>query len=133
MTPMVDVVMVILVFFMASAAFIGSDWYLRAGVVAGGKAAPGSSALQAADPFAQRIEVLLDVGPSGQTLVTTLDLSRAPIESFAGRVRAMPRGAASAKIEMVIRPTAPVRYQDVVRVHEACYAAGIEKVGLGTR
>lgn len=33
MTPMVDVVMVILVFFMASAAFVGPEWFLTAQAV----------------------------------------------------------------------------------------------------
>jgi len=32
MTPMVDVVMVILIFFMASAAFLGAEWFLKAAI-----------------------------------------------------------------------------------------------------
>ncbi|MCP2732564.1 biopolymer transporter ExbD, partial [Limnofasciculus baicalensis] len=32
MTPMVDVVMVILVFFMASAVFLGPEWYLKTAI-----------------------------------------------------------------------------------------------------
>ncbi len=135
MTPMVDVVMVILVFFMASAAFVGADWYLRAGVVAGGKGAQGSSATSQSprDPLAQRVEVVMDTGTDGRTLVTALDLTRAPIEAFAAKMAAMPRGPATSKLEMIVRPAVGVPYQDVVRVHESCYGAGIEKVGLGLR
>src|SRR5256885_8124330 len=32
MTPMVDVVMVILIFFMASASFAGSEWFLKTAI-----------------------------------------------------------------------------------------------------
>jgi biopolymer transport protein ExbD len=136
MTPMVDVVMVILVFFMASAAFMGDDWFLRAGVVDSPK--PGAASASAAaptppDPLAQRLDVLLDRSPAGETQVTAFELVKAPLEAFTTRTRALPRGGATSKIEIIVRPVAAVPYQDVVRVHEACYAAGIEKVGLGTR
>lgn len=136
MTPMVDVVMVILVFFMASAAFMGDDWFLRAGVVESPKAGPASASAAAPtppDPLAQRLDVLLDRGSSGETLVTAFELVKAPLDSFAARARALPKGGATSKIEIIVKPVAAVPYQDVVRVHEACYAAGIEKVGLGTR
>lgn len=137
MTPMVDVVMVILVFFMASAAFVGDDWFLRAGVVESPK--PGQAAAAPAkpqappDPLAQRIDVLLDRGPAGETLVTAFELVKAPIDAFAARTRALPPGPATTRLEVVVRPVSGVVYQDVVRVHEACHAAGIDKVGLGTR
>ena len=42
MTPMVDVVMVILIFFMASAAFVGEEWFLFAAIPV--QAAPGQAA-----------------------------------------------------------------------------------------
>lgn len=135
MTPMVDVVMVMLVFFMASAAFVGSDWFLRAGVVEGGKG--GASGPQAAavvrDPLSQRLEVIMDADANGRALITAFELSKVPMEAFTARVAALPRGGATAKLEIIVKPVAQVAYQDVVRVHEACYAAGIEKVGLGGR
>ncbi len=130
--------MVILVFFMASAAFVGDDWFLRAGVVESPRAGASSSASasgprSAPDPLAQRVEVLLDRGASGETLVTAFELVKAPIEVFAGRTRSLPRGPATDRLEVIIRPVPGVVYQDVVRVHEACSAAGIENVGLGLR
>ncbi|MFM9957236.1 MAG: ExbD/TolR family protein [Phycisphaerales bacterium] len=137
MTPMVDVVMVILVFFMASAAFVGDDWFLRAGVVeptrVNAAAAAPAKPQAPPDPLAQRIEVLLDRSPTGETLVTAFELVKAPIEAFVARTRTLPRGPASSRLELIVRPASAVVYQDVVRVHEACYAAGIEKVGLGLR
>lgn len=139
MTPMVDVVMVILVFFMASAAFVGSEWFLRAGVQQDTAAGPGQTSTQAAappDPLAQRLEILMDraAGPDGpRTVVTAFELVQAPIDSLATRLRAMPKGDATSRLRMIVRPAANVPYQDVVRVHEAVYAAGIENVGLGKR
>ena len=138
MTPMVDVVMVILVFFMASAAFLGSDWFLKAGVIA--ESAPGAAGSPAApppdfkpDPLTQRVDVRLDLDAQGHTVATALDLVKAPLEKLVERVKAMPPGDSTTRLEMIIRPAAQVPYKDVVKLHEACYAVGIAKVGLGSR
>ncbi|HVZ94857.1 MAG TPA: biopolymer transporter ExbD [Phycisphaerales bacterium] len=134
MTPMVDVVMVILVFFMASAAFIGSDWYLRAALVPDAqKRAATTTTTPAPDPLAQRIEILLDVNEAGDTVVTGMDFQRAPLVDFLERMRNLPKGDATSKLQVVIRPAFAVPYEDAVKAHEACRSGGIWKVGLGTR
>lgn len=135
MTPMVDVVMVILVFFMASAAFLGSEWYLRAALVADPSRGSGSSptAQKPPDPLAQRLDVLLDLDERGRTVVTGLDFQRAPLADFIERVKKMPKDKLTEQLQVVIRPAFGVPYEDAVRVHEACRGAGIWRVGLGRR
>jgi len=136
MTPMVDVVMVILVFFMASAAFIGSQWFLKAAVVPEAKAAPTTPPPPPAqdDPFAlppARVHVTLETSETGETLATALDQTRVPLEDFLVRVAAMPRGAETSALEVLVQPAASVPYNDVIRVHEAYHAVGVTKVGIG--
>jgi biopolymer transport protein ExbD len=130
MTPMVDIVLVILIFFMAVAAFIGEEWFLNAGI------APESSR-SGAGPLSEqlkldawRIDLLLGVDARGNTTCSSTALrvdnesvSRA-VEMLAGELKAHQGD----DIEVVIISEFAVPYQDVIRVHEACTAAGAEKV-----
>jgi biopolymer transport protein ExbD len=132
MTPMVDVVMVILIFFMASAAFLGSEWFLRAAIPF--EAGRGTNASKKSDPLEippLRLDVVLDVDPSGKTVVSFGELNRASIEDFQKRINAFPRDESTRKLEVLIRPSTKVPYRDVVRVHAACDEIGISKVGIG--
>lgn len=131
MTPMVDVVMVILIFFMASAAFFGSEWFLRAAL----PPEPGGRGAAAAkrDPMElppTRLTAALDVS-EGRVVASFLELNRASLEDVVRRIEAMPSGPETEKIEVLVRATASVPYRDVIRVHEALERAGIKKVGLG--
>lgn len=133
MTPMVDVVMVILIFFMASAAFMGEEWFLRAAIpaeAASGKAAAKPQPMEMPPP---RIDILLDVDDAGHTTASsvTLQLERGPLDRVIDRISAFPKGEITAPIEVLIKPTPRVPYRDVVRVHESCEAVGITKVGIG--
>lgn len=131
MTPMVDVVMVILIFFMASAAFLGSEWFLRAAIPF--EAGRGTSTSKPNDPTALppvKLDLLMDVDESGRVVVTFPPLVRAPVEQFFARIAEFKSDKSAGDIEVVIRPTPRVPYADVVRVHAACDDAGIYKLGI---
>ncbi len=133
MTPMVDIVLVILIFFMATAAFLGSEWFLRAAIPF--QAGRGSTVNAPNDPLAPpptRMEVMLDVDPAtSRTVVSFLGFSRVSVEQFEERIGSFPDGEATTKIQVLIKPTRSVPYKDIVRVHAACEAKGITKVGYG--
>lgn len=133
MTPMVDIVMVILIFFMASAAFLGSEWFLRAAIPF--EAGRGRSTEKRNDPNALpplRLDAVMDVNASGQTVVTFPGgLDNAPLDAFIARISQFKTDPNAGDIEIVIRPSALVPYADVVRAHAACDEAGIYKVGIG--
>lgn len=135
MTPMVDVVMVILVFFMASAAFLGPEWFLRSLVPK--PPAPGAGEVapppKPADPLALppvRQEISLQVDAAGKTIASGLGKEGLDIAEMIAAVEAFAEGTAKDKIEVLIRPAANVPYRDVVRLHEGCEKTGIGRVGV---
>lgn len=132
MTPMVDVVMVILIFFMANAAFIGSDWFLKAAIPF--EHGRGSNASVQNDPLAlppARVDVVLDADDQGRTNATFLGNAKVPLEAFLAWAAKLPRDESTSKLEVVIKPSPRVPYRDVIQAHAACDEAGIFKVGIG--
>ncbi len=139
MTPMVDVVMVILVFFMASAAFVGPEWFLRALVPiaqpapkpeGAGEDQPRPAAVVIRHELSLRVE-------GGATLVSGPGLADATLAaaeaSLAELVKDIPREQLADRLELLLRPAPEVPYQDVVRLHEAAQRLGIVRVGLAPK
>ncbi len=153
MTPMVDVVMVILVFFMASSAVLGPEWFIKS-------ALPVRSASAGVATDTLRLEFTLrsvavegdgartagdqtGAGPSHagaaarastrtptQTLVTGESLTDAPLSALASRLEQLAKDNAGREIAVLLKPDAGVPMQDLVFSHDACNRLGIAKVGM---
>jgi len=142
MTPMVDVVMVILIFFMASTAILGPEWFLRSGL-----ASRASSAQQSPDSDVRvRIELRRDAAPSSTAADAATHVSLRDRGTNLGTQtpeqteilfvelrdalarRAQRHGAAS--LIVLIDAGDLVPYDQVVQVHEWCAQLGIQRVGL---
>ncbi|MCU0688196.1 MAG: biopolymer transporter ExbD [Phycisphaerales bacterium] len=147
MTPMVDVVMVILVFFMVSAAFIGPEWLLRglvprqvSGAAAGASQTQSPSAANnpSADPLATspvRFTIDLAIAPPPRGILATGAGVRegsidAVMEALGRQIAAA--GGTPDQIEVLIRPGPGVPWGPVVRVHELARKMGIVRVGPQT-
>lgn len=135
MTPMVDVVMVILIFFMASTAFLGPEWFLQAHMAPDEQP---SGALQQDTRFQLpevRLEVKLRAAPGG-TLADAFGREGLTLEQFEALAIEIAadlvpeRPAGSAEPVVVIDPEAQAPYNDVVRAHDACTKAGFRRVAL---
>jgi biopolymer transport protein ExbD len=128
MTPMVDIVMVILIFFMAGTALVGPEWVLRASLPDGrGAARPAST-----DPFSlppARFELLLSVR-DGRTVTAGLGLTNASPDDVGLALRRLASDAGNTEVILLIRPAPDVPYRDVVRIHDECERAGITRIGL---
>lgn len=122
MTPMVDVVMVILIFFMASAAMLGPEWLVASRVPKKG----GVAATVGEMPL--RIAVKLVKGEAG-TVFSIGEMTFTRDEALAAVSRGM-AGRGPGDVLVMIDPDRDVPYEDVVIVHAACTQLGISKVGL---
>lgn len=129
MTPMVDVVMVILIFFMATATFAGSEWFLRTALPKPGTERPPPEA--AGDPLKlppARFELSL-TRAGDRTAATIPGIAGDTLADLSQRLTSLAGGAGD-DIILVIRAAPDVPYADVVRAHDAAAAAGIARVGL---
>lgn len=128
MTPMVDIVLVILIFFMAGTTLVSPEWFLRTESFKRGRA-PGE-----ADPFELPpvwLTIALSLGPDGKSIYTGLGDAPHAIDTFAARIADFAKGTPTGRIIVVVSPASDVPYSDVITIHEACAAAGIERVGIG--
>ena len=126
--------MVILIFFMASAAFMGDEWFLRAAIPF--EFGRGTATDRAADPLEippDRLEVVMETDGAGRTLVSFLEIAGGSIEQFERRVGAFPRSAETANLEVVIKAAPGVPYREVIRVHSALDRAGVVKIGVSVK
>lgn len=128
MTPMVDVVLVILIFFMASTTFLGPEWLLRTALPRASEATvPGATGF--ALPPA-RFDLILTVDGHGATSVSGLGLDGVSVGEAAERIGEYAARLGPDRLAIFIDPAPAVPYRDVVRLHEACAAAGIGNIGL---
>lgn len=128
MTPMVDVVMVILVFFMASASVLGPEWLLKTALP------PAKPSPIAPSPDITRIELQLAMN-AGVVVTRVREGAEAKIENggiddairFLNEAvqRLIPK-----QLAVVVRPRSEVPYETVVQLHELCARLGIEKIGI---
>ena len=118
MTPMVDVTLVILIFFMASATIAGPEWFLRAGLPPEQPAPAGGLSLPS--PVV-RIEVF---ERSGVVMVRGFG-EEGPIDGTLGTVAGLDRAVAKGLV-VEIRSGDSVPYADVVRLHAALAERGAE-------
>lgn len=139
MTPMVDVVMVILVFFMASAAILGPTWFLRAAL----PPQPKDAVTTPAKDDLLRMRIFIERSPDGTVFVRWTEAKGdaapqpspkafASITELKQRLNQLVGLHQAWRLVVLIDPQPNVPMQDVVTVHAACQSLGIEKVGLAS-
>lgn len=117
MTPMVDVTLVILIFFMASSAIVGPEWFLPASLPESG---PASSALALPSPVV-RAEVFTR---DGAVIVRGLG-PEAPLEDAIASVGSLdPAVARGLVVEIDASDDAP--YAAVARLHAVLVERGAQ-------
>ena len=137
MTPMVDVVMVILIFFMAGSSILGPEWFIGARVDEEQAQPEGNQPSDAPpdDPFAldlppTRVRLELSRDASGATRVTGLNLLGATLDELARRLEELRAGGVASTLEIVVQPSADTAYQDVIRAYELCVQASPRSASL---
>lgn len=126
MTPMVDVVMVILIFFMASTALVGPELLLRARIAPESGPDPVDAPLIA--PAA--LVVRLEPGPTGATTATGLGVRDATPASLIARIEARASDLRDGEIPVVVQAADRVPYQVVVDIISALESAGVREIAI---
>lgn len=129
MTPMVDVVMVILIFFMAGTALVAPEMFLTAGLAVepGDVDQPGP---EVADPFAlppARFTLRLS-RVDGRTVIDGLGLHAGGLDALSDRLEAV--AGDESEVAILIKPTPDVPFADVVAVHDRIERVGAARIGL---
>lgn len=134
MTPMVDVVMVILIFFMAAMGLSVAEQYLRTGLpdtVSERSDDPARPGLETAPGELPASRALLSLRRrSGGTLVTGLGMTDVPLSRIDERLTQFAEAGAADTLIVIVSPDPDVPYQDVVIVHDSCARAGVRNVRL---
>ncbi len=128
LAPMVDVVLVILIFFMASIVFVGPEWFLPAAIPAEAK----QNSDEADDPYA-----LPD--PTLSLRITTVDARPAvaglgagvvAIAEFESHATEQLRGVDPEAINIRLSAEAGVAWQHVVTVQDVLTRLGVRNIAL---
>lgn len=132
MTPMVDVVMVILIFFMASTSLLGPEVLLRATLEEERTATRGDPGGAAAPRLAPpTLTVRLEPDDGGRAVFSGLGARREPVARLDERAAAArARLGEDAAIPVVIEAAGGVRYAAVIEAQDALRDAGFERVGV---
>lgn len=125
MTPMVDVVMVILIFFMASTAIVGPEWFVRSSL-------PVVAPATANDPDQPptRLRIVLEKGGVARVALDDAEPRATPMFQVEDVLRQELAARGPDRLIVLVEPAPDASYDDVVRVHEWCARLGISRVGL---
>jgi biopolymer transport protein ExbD len=136
MTPLVDVVMVILIFLMMTGSFSQGGWFLQSSVPIKSK---GGAQAEVAPGFVpdEPLEVRIDNSADGFRVLAgdirsagDKEQLRLALEQKLKQYQAA--GTAREKIQVVLMPGRNVKYENIVAVYEAALRAGFTKVGFAT-
>lgn len=128
MTPMVDVTLVILIFFMATASVAGREWLFPVSPQAAedAKEPPARDGLGIPAPIIE-LELTLD---SGRAVVSGAGLRSIPIEAVGESLAAVLEGVDADALSFVLAPSDEVSYDAVVRTRAELSGLGIGEIGL---
>jgi len=130
MTPLVDVVMVILIFLMLAGTFSGGDHYLAIATPLTGNGPTPDQTVQVIEPLEIRVDTVNGhfLARGGTINASDSETLRSQLESL--RIRMNDAGRKTADIQVKIAPGRNVRFEHVVAVQEAAMRASFEKIGF---
>ena len=134
MTPLVDVVMVILIFMMLAGTFGGTEWFLTSNLPYSPKGG-GGAPLPAGFVPDQPLEIKVD-SPLPDRFVARIEGYRAEdAATLRGVLTKMRDKLAAAgnppeKVQIIISPARNVKYKFLVDVYQTALQANFQKVGF---
>jgi biopolymer transport protein ExbD len=137
LTPLVDVVMVLLIFLMIVGKFTGTELYLQSNLPVRQTGAGGATPPPGGFPQDEPIEVQVDsplpdrfVARVGQYKAESGDDLRRALETMKRQL--VDAGKNEQDLQLIISPGRTVKYKFLIDVYTAAQLAGFEKVGFTT-
>ena len=137
MTPLVDVVMVILIFLMLAGSFVTAEHFLVSNLPVVQSGAGGEQLPPGFIPD-EPIDIRVDTNPAtGAMIATAGQIRTGDAQTLTQQLRAMrvklnATGKSDEKLQVKIGPAKNVKYRDLVAVYEAALNAGYKKVAFAT-
>ena len=124
MTPLVDVVMVILIFLMLAGSFVGAEHFLVSNLPL---SQSGAGNVQVPPGFIpdEPIDIRVDSPTPDQFVATAGKIHTSDIRALTAQLRGM-------RLALKIGPGKKVKYRFLVQVYEAALSAGYKKVAFAT-
>lgn len=138
MTPLVDVVMVILIFLMLAGSFVGQEHFLVSNLPFSEQ---GTGAANPPPGFIpdEPLDIRVDPRPTGDGFIATagqirVDNNESALTQQLLRMRKQlnAAGKATDTIQVKINPGKDVKYKHLIAVYEAALRADFEKVAFAT-
>lgn len=138
MTPLVDIVMVILIFLMLAGSFTGTEWYLVSDLplreTGAGNVAPPAGGF----PQYELLEVKVDqnatrdgfVARAGQIQTSDPKVLETALARLSDQYTQT--GAGTDKVQVIISPGRAVKYEHLVEVYQAALRAKFNRIGFST-
>ncbi len=126
MTPMVDVVLVILIFFMAATVVVGPELSFRTAVE---REEASTEVLERFELPPVRLTIKVDLGEGGRARCDGLGVTNASLDQAIARLGSFVEGVELERVVVAIDPTDAAPYEAIVRLHEACARLKIRRVG----
>jgi biopolymer transport protein ExbD len=152
MTPMVDIVMCILIFFMMTMTFTGTELFLTSNMVVQ-PAGLGTDKSLKVDMPAVRVEITLKLQEDGTTIMhadnvqftdwmpvgrpdseideTSRDRQASLNNDITKKLSELHKAGLSSDALVILRPKGDVPYADLIKVYDACMRAHFAKVAFG--
>ena len=135
MTPLVDVVMVILIFLMLAGSFGGAEHYLTSNIPLtqkGLSSAPPPPGWVPDEPLEIRVDPIGDGFRATAGRIRASDAATLTAQLATMREELNRAGTATNKVQVVISPSKNVQYDHLIRVYESALNAKFEKVAFAT-
>lgn len=135
MTPLVDIVMVILIFLMMAGSFGGAEHFLTSNIPLSQKGlsnAPPPPGWVPDEPLEIRVDSAGDGFRATAGRIRASDAAALTAQLMTMREQLNRAGTPTDKIQVVISPAKNVQYDHLIRVYESALNAKFEKVAFAT-
>jgi biopolymer transport protein ExbD len=134
MTPLVDIVMVILIFLMLCGSFVGSEHFLVSNLPISQSGVGGVAPPPGYIPD-EPIEIRVDSTAGGNFVATAGKIQTGDANALTEQLRRMRTdlnklGKTDDQLQVKISPARDVKYRELVKVYESALSAGYKKVAF---